>query len=1112
MGKNSVESKIRTAFRNSDRSNNPYKAFQELGVQKRRTPPSRYHSLISIYRISSPKSYAFFSLPGKKRFDDLLWFPGVDKVSLSKEIAFCTEWLLRFVDEINSFLTFSKDVESYILDGEFDKAIIEVESFIKKNGWSVWKAEIMFFLVGEKHGFEKLREYSESLVEDKNPRIASLLAKLLLDRNNRDYSVDAFYAKWRAAFSHIGLSGKAQNYLSYRAITQVDDLENGLADSLSYDLNNSIYDCYETLIDTCSTALIEEFSQEVKIVALEALSRLHVEGFKDSRINQLVFLEKGCIKNLSIDKSSFAYNLFLDQGAKCCDKISKELSVAINDIEEKKEDIEDGLNAALFYAINMKVINLGQNILALVARSNEGLVSRNKSLKWLVAFSKGFSIEYVAALSETCAIQLLQDLSSSENEFSELSRGILELIENKSSKVLDEVQISPSLAIWLGVALLQNKSFTYVWEVYSYLCKVEKGGGKDSKNLKLLILKESDDLESALSFAVSEVACKESLGRLLVSCIFENEKWKSFNESNYIDVAILSHCAYLQDNNSNTLYICRMACRKLFKSDILNSFELMWYREDQKGKEKLKYYFKEVFVERNLSLADLESSHEVRRVRIKALQILFTVDSDNSKSYAEEIKQLTVTEKLWLGLSYINESRVFVNESAIARWAERELAHDFLRWQKEYANTDTESFEEALYNYLNDENTEKFISGLNKKKNESNVLLVSIVERLLEKFLSDPEDGLDTYLSSRIRHGSLKGTIMGPMEEARLIGNHEFNDSHAAPQSIISHDPSLYRTFNKVVNNIEKEVEWYNSNLVRVKSSEFPNGIIDIVVNKVIASQLFPGLAKDSTLQMFIEQCFEVFWSALDTPLKKLNSVFSNDIKSFIQNEFDSLVEELDVKDDSHSSLISLLREVSTNTQAQCDVVASWFLADEILDKRLFTLSEAIDIALKSTQNVYRLFNASLKKFSSDALNLKLTVQGLTTIADCLYVIFENAWKHSGLSSQDYDIEATFDVNEDHTVLTIQVSNPLSEGRYHSLTEKGILEKIEVITNDGPSLNLIGGEGGSGMHKLARLVSKSKQPDSKKQFYVDVTNDRRFSLTISIPLYRRGEGYDLYFQ
>lgn len=258
-----------------------------------------------------------------------------------------------------------------------------------------------------------------------------------------------------------------------------------------------------------------------------------------------------------------------------------------------------------------------------------------------------------------------------------------------------------------------------------------------------------------------------------MNALFDQRDWADFREFDSVVVGVVAHYAFVAHGKQTVWYICKMACRKFAVSGMRNEISLEFSSTtDSRRRELLIAFLRDVWIEENLSLNHfLESTDDVRRDRMQVLQVLLQWDEANRAAYVEEIKDLTFDETLRQGLRSIDQTRVFVNESAITRWAEKELLQDYERWRLLSEATSSSCLvDDILRQYVvdpsNHELLKEFGSG---KPSEADALLINLLERLYKRFLLDPTDGLDCYLSLRIRHGSLRGTLFGPLEEQGLL-------------------------------------------------------------------------------------------------------------------------------------------------------------------------------------------------------------------------------------------------------------------------------------------------------------------------------------------------------
>lgn len=1117
-----LEKKIRTELRGSAQLKSNRSIIVKMGEVRRTLPTEKYTVLINQFRLTAPNKAAYYANGGRKNFSELLWNGNIPTTTLSKEIKFSTAWLLGHIQNINNFIAYSKQIEDLILSSKYQEALDEIESFIRRHGWSFWATELYFFLIKSTHGFEKLKLKAESLAKASGPRISALVSLFLLDRNDQNYSADAFFSKWKETFVNLRVSNSMKNYLSYRSITQLDNLEEGLADCLSFDTLNSIYDCYLTLVDACATTIIEELSTHAQESAIYAANTLLDHGVIDHRLSKIIFLSgniKAPAKKVKSNKNDDLYNFISHKLDSNHIDLPQDIAESIIEIERNGAAAEESINTLFHFGLNTKALDIGNILIALAFKSAEDNILSIKSNQWLSLRQKDLHIEDVLALNGDASRVYLQELCKENHKASTRAQAEYILQKLNSNKIgMPEIDIQESLLFWLGLNLVQQGRCDESRKIIKTLSTSTEHWQRQARKLNIFTLVTEGDIASAVNVATAEI-CKNQRHayELALPIIFKRRKWIEFKKIDPIKVAIASYSCNLVDSDPPTQYICRMACRSVYKNENIDDLEAKWAEADSDRKKELILFFKEIWTEENLSLTEISTSQQARLVRLKVLQKLFIIDPANEKEYAEEIKALTLHETLWLGLKHINESRIFVNEPAIQRWAEKELAHDFDRWKK--ADTSgslaEDLLKEILISYLTEQDTQTFKKViLTENHKEEDILLVSIVERLLRRFLLDPADGLNPYLSSRIRHGSLKGTILGPLEESGLLltsNNPESLDHRYIPCVSISKRQIATQYIYNFSQSISLMLDQCNKDVVRIQTPESPTGKISVNLDKGVAARVYSEAARVANLPIFSSFCFETFWIGLRPSLEALTNFFTSEFKAKIQSEFDNLIERITSLGSDTVPLITTLRGIATSTQLQCDAVAGWFLPEKELEQRIFTLNETIEIALRATKNVYRLFDAGPIKEENETLSLALTTYGLTTVADCLYIILENSWKHSGFGSSKYTIEMKFCFDEQNSTLRAEIKSPLSHEKLHEL-QSGRLSEIRKKYENGSNLEMASGEGGSGIPKLAKLSRLVDRLTCPSPLSISIDSRNMFTVDIYIPLYKRGDAYDAYSQ
>ena len=195
---------------------------------------------------------------------------------------------------------------------------------------------------------------------------------------------------------------------------------------------------------------------------------------------------------------------------------------------------------------------------------------------------------------------------------------------------------------------------------------------------------------------------------------------------------------------------------------------------DKFPRKKLIYFLANVCIPEimDISFYAFPTSRSLDEERINVCLLLSQIDPENSEIYNDEIKNLTKILSIEDGLRDVDRSRVHVNIDAIASWAHTELGEQYQRYKDllrvGVGFSSTDDFDSAVRQFNEgDENAAQ--DYLDYPDDEGDHLLLEMVGVLETEYLTNPNHGLDAYLSMRVRHGSLAGRLRGPLEDGKLI-------------------------------------------------------------------------------------------------------------------------------------------------------------------------------------------------------------------------------------------------------------------------------------------------------------------------------------------------------
>jgi hypothetical protein len=157
-----------------------------------------------------------------------------------------------------------------------------------------------------------------------------------------------------------------------------------------------------------------------------------------------------------------------------------------------------------------------------------------------------------------------------------------------------------------------------------------------------------------------------------------------------------------------------------------------------------------------------------------------------------------------------------------------------------------------------------------------------------------------------------------------------------------------------------------------------------------------------------------------------------------------------------------------------------------------FAVEEAIDIGLESARTIRPDFRADIKMDFDD--DLRLHGAQLTVFVDILFIILENITKHAGDGLKP---SATIGATLRGTSLRINVENPVSP-EIVTDERRAMLKRLKSAVLDQQHAAFVRQEGGSGFHKLARILQDDLGGGPQLDF--GFKSESTFFVTVTMPI------------
>lgn len=498
-------------------------------------------------------------------------------------------------------------------------------------------------------------------------------------------------------------------------------------------------------------------------------------------------------------------------------------------------------------------------------------------------------------------------------------------------------------------------------------------------------------------------------------------------------------------------------------------------------------------------LPSIDSSRQVLEERRSICGFLMTVDKRNAAQYEQEVldisKELTVQD----GLRTIDGSRVHVDIDALTDAVKADLAEGFSRYLsliKDQDETSIDSFAKILKDIARHEEHPKYLLAM--PVSEADELLISMILRTRKRFLFDVPHGLDSYLSKRIRHGSIIGFIRTPAECEKMMAQRNADGSYRDygtwadaledPQERAELRTALI-TFSRA---IDQHLLRIKDVLLHVKSETKPLGMLDSPLTPPTYFLIRSVARKDRSVDAFVSTIFQSLWGLLGPSLIQVQNFLSNDTARFVSEQFQILRTKAQsiLRDQSHRTTFDAAAgRASAAMQVAITSAAGWF-EPSVATPRKYSLSDVVDIVVASVRARAQGFAPDVNVSSSATITF--SEQSLPVISDVLYIAFGNIAGRANMGPKP-KVDLTIEHDSARGLISLHVSNDVTL----TVAEEVYLSHLETLrsqigTPDGE--NFVRLEDGSGMHKLASIASQS--PEGRLEFgYAD----GRFNLTVHLP-------------
>ena len=381
------------------------------------------------------------------------------------------------------------------------------------------------------------------------------------------------------------------------------------------------------------------------------------------------------------------------------------------------------------------------------------------------------------------------------------------------------------------------------------------------------------------------------------------------------------------------------------------------------------------------------------------------------------------------------------------------------------------------------------------------VVLKGIITTITEEFLFNEKYGLNTFLSSRIRHGYCKNQLTTIFQDFNLLSKKSRNNSdeylineywdRELPENSIG-STKIKDSLSLFTLNIERKVDEIKKDWLNIRYKEDNNALLDytLAVDQLLV------IDKDNIIDFntFYNQVINFLWEYTLTHFRVLKKKIQEDLLNYFKDELNNLsnaitsIKEEDVKF-AVKTILSNINLCKSQIGGKILEFSNVFEKKDVTYVD-FTMSDLVDTCLEIITKLNgEVANVNLNKNIFD-LN-RYNGENFPYFVDILNIMINNALEHSGISnyselSLDIDIKKIEDMTilcelkkefekkrikvQKLDFLEMSVSNTLGQ----NIDIEKLEEKISTIFKNTQNYEAVKkysqSEGGTGLYKLYKTI------------------------------------------
>jgi hypothetical protein len=531
-------------------------------------------------------------------------------------------------------------------------------------------------------------------------------------------------------------------------------------------------------------------------------------------------------------------------------------------------------------------------------------------------------------------------------------------------------------------------------------------------------------------------------------------------------------------------------------------------------RHKLIYFLRFICKQNILSkdVMSFKTVNDVEQERVKICQVLLLLDEDNSKIYNDEIIEITQNIKIKERIREIDNSKIYVDINGLINYDLKDFDKSFSRFIK-IKDLNDKSFEEFYVlisetDEYNLESQQQYKKKYVTHKQQLQQVFTELFIEIRNKYLYSNENGLDSYLSTRIRHGTITGQLRKIFSDLFLITTKNSDTDIYLNNNVWVNENNNILEFNILMNQFSKDIDDYiiyiKNTFIQIKDDGYSEALFNFSINDAfnnhIIKHYFINHINDiHTHEDFIKYSIEICEYIIDNNLEYIRKYFKQNIELHFLNLLESLEKDINTinNNEKYSLLLTNIRKARTDIQSTIDTVIVWFERKKKKDVD-FVIQDAIDTSKEIIENLFSSKNLVIKTYIQN--EQKFEGKYFINFVDFFKIFLENITtyvrKKNNISS---DVLINVINNEDYIIC--QIKNTLINPTEEELNEiDTIISDKEAEIKEATNSNANRTEDNTGIIKATKIIKISLQNINNSLVFKRDDND----IIIEIKIYKKG--------